>query len=70
MKEKPHPLKRVTVVSLRKPHRMIQLSLKAMWRLLSEWHKHLRHLQVNVSDATRSDIDSAMRSVKCMTLNF
>ena len=29
-----------------------------------------RHLQVNVSGATRSDIDSMMRSVKCMALNF
>ena len=43
---------------------------KVTWRLLSEWHKHQRHLQVDVSDATRSGIDSMMRSVKCMTLNF
>ena len=38
--------------------------------LPSEWHKHQRHLQVDVSDSTRLDIDSVMRSVKCMTLNF
>ena len=29
-----------------------------------------RHLQADVSDATRLDIDSVMRSVKCMSLNF
>ena len=38
--------------------------------LLSEWHRHQRHLQIDVSDVTRSDINSMMRSVKCMTLNF
>ena len=32
--------------------------------------RHLRHLQVNVSDAISSDIDSMMRSAKCTTLNF
>ena len=47
-----------------------QLSLRAMWRLLSEWSKHLRHLQVDASDAIRWDIDSMMRNVKCLTLNF
>ena len=66
----PLQVKRVTVVSVMKPHKMMQPSLRAMWRLLSEWHKHQRHLQVNVSDTTRSDIGSAMRSVKCTTLNF
>ena len=66
----PVPRKGVTVVSLMKPHKMIQLSLKVMWRLLSEWHKHVKHLQVDVSDATRLGNNSMMRSVKCTTLNF
>ena len=66
----PSPVKRVTVANPMRPHLKILASLKEMLRLLLEWHKHQRHLQVNVSGATRLDIDSVMRSVRCMTLNF
>ena len=58
----PFQVKRATVVSHMRLHRMIQPSLKVTERLLSEWHRPLRDLQVNVSDAIRSDIDSAMRN--------
>ena len=66
----PSPAKRATAVNLMRPHLKILPSLKETLRLLLEKHKHQRHLQVNVSGAIRSDIDSVMRSVRCTTPNF
>ena len=66
----PFPVKRVTAANLMRPHLKILPPLKETFRLLSEWHKHQRHLQVDVSGAIRSDINSVMRSVRCTTLDF
>ena len=49
----PSPVKRVTVANPMRPHLKILPSLKETLRLLLEWHKHQRHLQVDVSGATR-----------------
>ena len=53
-----------------RPYRKTQLSSKVVWRLLSEWPRHLKHLQGGASGVTRWDINSVMRNVKCLTLNF
>ena len=66
----PFQVRRVTAVSPMKLYRRTWPSPRVMWRLLSEWPRHLKHLQVNSSDVTRWDIDSVMRNVKCLTLNF
>ena len=44
----PLPSEERTVASLMKPHKKMQPSLRVTLRLLSEWHKHQRHLQVDV----------------------
>ena len=53
-----------------KLYRKTQPSPRGMWRLLSEWPRHLTHLQLDASDVTRWDISSMMKNVKCLTLNF
>ena len=66
----PFQVRTVTAASPMRPYRKTCPSPMAMWRLLSEWSRHLKHLQGDASGVTRWDIDSVMRNVKCLTLNF
>ena len=70
--EKPHPfqVRRATAASPMKLDKKTQPFLRVMWRLLSQWPRHLRHLQVDASDVIRWDINSVMRNVKCLAPNF